>query len=91
MALLRKRITLVWLFLMAVTCVSTWGMSRDAILPATATVAIFLIAALKARLVLAHFMELRQAPTRWRLLFEAWVILVTAAITGIYLGAPGAG
>ena len=89
--LLRQRISLVWIVLMTVTCVSTWGMSRDAFLPAAATVTIFLIAALKARLVLGHFMELRHAPRGWRLLFEAWVILITAAITGIYLQAPGSG
>ncbi|MDB5978188.1 MAG: hypothetical protein JWR07_4948 [Nevskia sp.] len=83
-----KRITLAWIVLMTITCVSTWGMSIPAIVPDAATVGIFLLAAMKARLVLCHFMELRHAPPRWRLLFEAWVILVTAAIAGIYLQAP---
>lgn len=84
-----KRISLVWIVLMTITCVSTWGMSKEGIPPAVATVAIFLLAAWKIRLVLAHFMELRNAPQRWRLLFEAWVILVTAAISGIYLQTAG--
>lgn len=84
-----KRISLVWIILMTITCVSTWGMSKEGISPAIATVAIFLLAAWKTRLVLGHFMELRNAPQRWRLLFEAWVILVTAAITGIYLQTAG--
>ena len=74
---------------MTITCVSTWGVSREGVAPAIATVAIFLLAAWKTRLVLAHFMELRNAPQRWRLLFEAWVILVTAAIAGIYLQTAG--
>jgi heme/copper-type cytochrome/quinol oxidase subunit 4 len=91
MDLLRKRISQVWIVLMAITCVSTWGMSKEAILPAAATTAIFLLAALKARLVLMHFMELRNAPPQWRLLFEAWVIVITAAITGIYLQTAGTG
>lgn len=91
MDLLRKRVSLVWIALMAITCVSTWGMSKEAILPAVATAAIFLLAALKARLVLMHFMELRSAPAQWRLLFEAWVIVITAAITGIYLQTSGMG
>ena len=86
-----KRITLVWIVLMTITCISTWGVSRDGIPLAIATVAIFLLAALKTRLVLSHFMELRNAPQRWRLLFEAWVILVTAAIAGIYLQTAGTG
>ena len=86
-----KRITLVWIVLMTITCISTWGVSRDGIPFAIATVAIFLLAALKTRLVLSHFMELRNAPQRWRLLFEAWVILVTAAIAGIYLQTAGTG
>ncbi|MDP3293708.1 MAG: hypothetical protein Q8M37_03080 [Nevskia sp.] len=29
MALLMKPATLVWLFLMAATCVTTWGLSKD--------------------------------------------------------------
>lgn len=86
-----KRITLVWIGLMLITCVSTWGISKNAIPPAVATVAIVLLAAFKTRLVLAHFMELRAAPQAWRLLFEAWVILVAAAIAGIYLRTAGAG
>jgi len=85
MALLNRPGTLVWLFLMLATCVTTWGLSKDQFNAGVATLAIILIAAIKIRLVLLHFMELRHAPLPWRLLMEAWVLLVTAAIAGFYL------
>ena len=80
MALLNRPGTLVWLFLMLATCVTTWGLSKDQFSASVATLAIILIAAIKIRLVLLHFMELRHAPLPWRLLMEAWVLLVTGAI-----------
>ncbi|WP_022974918.1 cytochrome C oxidase subunit IV family protein [Nevskia ramosa] len=85
MALLTKPATLVWLFLMAATCVTTWGLSKDQFTASVATLSIILIAAIKVRLVLLHFMELRHAPLPWRLLLEAWVLVVTGAIAGFYL------
>lgn len=85
MALLMKSATLVWLFLMAATCVTTWGLSKDQFTASVATLSIILIAAIKIRLVLLHFMELRHAPLPWRLLLEAWVLVVTGAIAGFYL------
>lgn len=85
MALLTKPATLVWLFLMAATCVTTWGLSKDQFTASVATLSIILIAAIKIRLVLLHFMELRHAPLPWRLLLEAWVLVVTGAIAGFYL------
>ena len=85
MALLMKPASLVWLFLMTATCITTWGLSKDQFTASVATLAIILIAAIKIRLVLLHFMELRHAPLPWRLLMEAWVLLVTGAIAGFYL------
>lgn len=80
--------TLVWLFLMAATIATTWWLSKDGFSARVGTVAIFAIAAFKVRLVLLHFMELKQAPRPWRLIFEAWVLVATAAIVGIYLSTP---
>lgn len=91
MSALGKPVSLVWLALMLATCVTTWGLSKDAFAPAVATVATVLIAAFKVRLVLLYFMELRHAPLPWRLLFEAWVLLCAAAIVGVYLATPAAG
>lgn len=90
MASLRMPLTQVWLVLMAATCATTWWLSKDGFSPRVATVAIVLIAACKVRLVLLHFMELQQAPLPWRLLFEAWVLISTAAVLGFYLQTPAA-
>lgn len=85
MALLLSPASLVWVILMLATCISTWWLPKDAI-PAEAAVAfILLIAAIKVRLVLNHFMELARAPLQWRLPFEAWVVVSTAVILGVYL------
>ena len=90
MAILQKPVSLVWLVLMLATCVTTWWLSKDGVSPVVAAVSIFLIAAVKARLVLMHFMELKNAPLPWRLVFEAWVLISTAAVLGIYLQSPAA-
>lgn len=81
----------IWLILMVATCATTWWLSKDSVSAQVGTVAIVLIAAFKIRLVLLHFMELRHAPTPWRLIFEAWVLIATAAILGFYLQTPTAG
>ncbi len=81
----------IWLILMVATCATTWWLSKDSVSAQVGTMAIVLIAAFKIRLVLLHFMELRHAPTPWRLIFEAWVLIATAAILGLYLQTPTAG
>ena len=85
MELLKRPASLVWLLLMAATVVTTWWLAKDAFSATVGTVAIFIIAAYKVRLVLLHFMELRHAPLPLRLVFEAWVLGVTAAVLGLYL------
>jgi heme/copper-type cytochrome/quinol oxidase subunit 4 len=82
--LLRERATQVWIFLMLATCVTTWGLSKDAFSPTIAVVGIFLIAALKVRFVILDFMELRYAPVPVRVAFEAWVVAVTVIILGFW-------
>jgi len=84
-ALLRRPVSVVWIVLMLLTCISTWGLSKDVFSPLVATVGIFLIAAFKVRLVVLHFMELRHAPTPVRLAFEAWIVVATGVILGFYL------
>lgn len=83
--LLRHHASRIWLLLMAATIVTTWGLSKDGFPARIATVAIVLIAAMKVRWVLLHFMELRQAPLPLRLVFEAWVLAVAGAIVALYL------
>ena len=67
MELLRKPVTIVWAALMLATCASTWLLSKNSVTPEVATVAILLIAAVKVRLVMTHFMEVRRAPLALRL------------------------
>lgn len=86
--LLDRPATVVWLVLMLATVVTTWGLSKDAFSARFGTVAIMLIAAYKVRLVLLHFMELRHASLPLRLVFEAWVLLVTGGVIGVYLRTP---
>jgi len=84
MSVLRERVTLVWLGLVVLTCVTTWGLSKDAFNPAVAVVGIFLIAAMKVRYVILDFMELRNAPIPVRVAFEAWPVVVAAMILGFW-------
>jgi heme/copper-type cytochrome/quinol oxidase subunit 4 len=85
METLRKPVTVIWAALMLATCASTWWLSKDAVASTVATVAIIVIASIKIRMVLLHFMELKDAPTAWRAVFEAWVVVATAIIVGLYL------
>ena len=85
MKLLRKPVTIVWAALMLATCASTWLLSKNSATPVVATVAIILIAALKVRLVMSHFMEVRRAPLALRLVCDGWLLAVTALIVTVYL------
>jgi heme/copper-type cytochrome/quinol oxidase subunit 4 len=88
MSVLRERVTWVWLGLMALTGVTTWGLSKDLFSPTVSVVGIFLIAAVKVRYVMLDFMELRQAPLPVRAAFEAWPAVVAAAILGFWFATP---
>ena len=44
------------------------------------------IAAVKVRLVMIHFMDLGHAPWRWRLVFEAWTVVFVSIILAVYFG-----
>lgn len=86
--LLRLRITAIWLLLLGVTCLS-WGSVRSIGWDddyRLATMAAIVVAFIKVRLVLLDFMELRSGPVALRLFFEAWVVVVCAAILVIYGG-----
>ncbi|MGQ0466965.1 MAG: cytochrome C oxidase subunit IV family protein [Sporichthyaceae bacterium] len=84
------RLTIVWAALMAATCVSTWLLSKDAFSPSVAVVGMFGLAALKVRYVMLDFMELRHAPIAARVVFEGWIVVVTALILGFWFATPGA-
>ena len=81
---MRWHATLVWLVLVAATILSWWLVEHHAVQARVATTAALAIAAIKARLVFLHFMELRTAPFVWRALFEAWVLLCAGVIVAAY-------
>ena len=88
MTVLRERVTWVWLGLVILTCVTTWGLSKDVLSPGVAVTGIFLIAAVKVRYVILDFMELRDAPVRVRAAFEAWPFVVAAVILIVWFVTP---
>jgi heme/copper-type cytochrome/quinol oxidase subunit 4 len=88
MSVLRERVTWVWLGLMALTCFTTWGLSKDLFSPAVAVVGIFLIAAVKVSYVMLDFMELRYAPLQVRVAFQAWPVVVAVMILGFWFATP---
>ena len=88
MSALRERVTIVWLGLMVLTCVTTWGLSKDLFIPAVGVVGIFSIAAIKVSYVILDFMELRNAPIPVRVAFQAWPVIVPAMILGFWFATP---
>jgi heme/copper-type cytochrome/quinol oxidase subunit 4 len=71
--------SLVWFVLCGLTIFSlvifesaSWRLSTS--------VLVVLISAIKARLIIVHFMHVRQAQPHWRFLYEAWNVVVTATI-----------
>lgn len=88
-ALLRHPATAVWLLLVFATGLSWWfgtdhGGHADQH-PLRTTAGLLLIAFIKVRFVILHFMEVRTAPLLIRLIGETWVIAVCAAILGVYV------
>jgi Prokaryotic Cytochrome C oxidase subunit IV len=88
MSVLRERVTAVWVGLMVLTCVTTWGLSKDLFIPAVGVVGIFAIVAVKVSYVMLDFMELRDAPIPVRVAFQAWPVLVAAMILGFWFATP---
>jgi caa(3)-type oxidase subunit IV len=85
-ALLRTPATAVWVVLILATA-ATWtlGTSHGLSNHTLASVVILLIAFVKVRLVGLYFMELRDAPTVLRGLFEAYCAIACALVIGVFL------
>jgi hypothetical protein len=84
--LLRTPATAVWVILTAASVVS-WnlGTQHGFNNHALASVVILLIAFFKVRLVGMYFMELREAPTPLRGLFEAYCLTACSAVVAVFL------
>jgi hypothetical protein len=84
-ALLRTPATAIWFALIIATAVS-WALGAHHGVGATlASVAVILVAGFKARCIGLYFMELREAPTMLRGIFEAYVGIVTTGLLVIYV------
>jgi hypothetical protein len=88
----RRRITGVWLLLLALTAFSWWlggdgprGGGWLAHRPRTAGVVILVLAFVKIRFVILDFMEVRNAPIAMRAACEIWVVAVCAGLLILYL------
>lgn len=84
--LIFHRATAVWLLLVGATGLSWefghgFGFGTDF---RYGTVAVVIIAFIKLRIVFLEFMELRHAPLRLRLAFEAWTVVVCASVLILY-------
>lgn len=72
-----------WVVLIIATLI-TWYLGEVGAAGTAAIVAMLVIAFIKGRLVILDFMELRDAPTMWRVLLEGWLILVSSLILLAY-------
>jgi hypothetical protein len=88
-AFIRSRSTLIWVALVTATIVS-WRLGHHVGSVATgtgrlATLAIIAVAFVKVRLVGLYFMELRDAPSVLRGIFEGYCVAVCGLVIGMYL------
>ena len=81
-----SRITWTWALLSALTMVS-WALAATRrFTPSTAvTIVVLAIAAVKTRIVIRQFMDVRVAPRWLRRATDAWLAVLMAAIIGPYL------
>jgi hypothetical protein len=86
-SLIRNPLTIVWALLTTVTIVSSLialdGGAAHRI-NTTVTTVVLLIAALKAFLVIWHFMEVRRAPVWLKATTSGWVLALFALLLGFY-------
>jgi hypothetical protein len=86
-SLFRNPLIVVWALLTTVTIVSSLialdgGASHQ--INTTVTTVVLLIAAVKAFLVIWHFMEVRRAPVWLKLTTSGWVLALFALLLGLY-------
>lgn len=87
--LLKSRTTLIWIILVAATCVSL-GLGHDMGNPdvRAADVAVIVIAFVKVRFVILEFMEVRHAHRVMRVSVEVWAVTVCTVLVMLFLRAP---
>jgi hypothetical protein len=86
-SLIRNPLTIVWALLTSVTIASSLivldgGAAHQ--INSTVTTVVLLIAAVKAFLVIWHFMEVRRAPLWLKATTTGWVLALFALLLGFY-------
>lgn len=84
--LLKHHVTKIWLLLVGATGISWWmGGDHSSFLAAGQMASLVLIIALvKVRFVLRHFMEVNSAGDYLKWITDAWVLLVCAILLFLY-------
>jgi hypothetical protein len=86
---INARLTYVWLTLCAIAIAAWWlgpAHAHGALVASVPiTIVVLALGLIKARLIIAHFMEVRTAPRWLRLATDAWLVVLWAAIVAIYL------
>lgn len=78
-AVMRNPLSLVWLVLVAATCLAGW-LAENESGARWAVVAVLSIASAKMWLIMRHFMELKTAPLAWQLAMAGWLAGVTCIV-----------
>lgn len=93
MTLLRNSLTSVWLLLVGITLLSWWlGVGQSGAInqdPAlqfnfALTAGIVLIAVVKTRLVIWHFMEVKHGPVWLRWVCDSWLAVLIITVVALY-------
>jgi hypothetical protein len=89
-SLIRNPLTIVWALLTTITIVSSLiaidgGAAHQ--INTTVTTVVLVIAAVKAQLVIWHFMEVRRAPGWLKATTTGWVLALFALLLGFYFAA----
>lgn len=81
--------TVTWLVLVAITVLAWWlapGHSAGPVEPSIPiTVTVIVLSAIKARLIIRNFMEVRTAPIWLRRTTDTWLVVLWTAVLVIYL------
>lgn len=88
MAFLRNQLTIVWVFLTAITLASWWISQGTGVAYHTnvaVTLGVLMIAVVKVHFVIRYFMEVRHAPRWLKRTTGGWLLLLFMLLCGIYL------
>ncbi|HEX4827111.1 MAG TPA: cytochrome C oxidase subunit IV family protein, partial [Xanthobacteraceae bacterium] len=85
-AVLRDPLVLVWTLLVGATALSATVRTAEASAGAAVTVAVLVVAFVKAWVVMFTYMDVRHAPFALRALCTAWLAIVLGILLAAYAG-----